>query len=239
MWLIFICMTWIFCEKIVPSLLFPAAVRPQTFWYSPGRVATAYSTDKYKYKISWVGQSTTPKGPVLAQKGPFGGPRGPRRAPGDLLLAQLPLADPSGWAVSISCAPASSKTSTALLGPPKGHRFGQKIPFGGPWGSPDIPYNPNGVPISQMPPIHQLPAVWNVICAYRDILSLHFSRKGPKRAILPWLLKFCGPILGQNCFQSEYRRVGCPDHRNGTPCSYIAITANLEPPSSRKWSKTG
>ena len=57
MWLIFICMTWIFCEKIVPSLLFPAAVRPQTFWYSPGRVATAYSTDKYKYKISWVGQS--------------------------------------------------------------------------------------------------------------------------------------------------------------------------------------
>merc|ERR1719397_2401936 len=90
-----------------------------------------------------------------------------------------------------------------------------------------------------MPPIHQLPAVWNVICAYRDILSLHFSRKGPKRAILPGLLKFCGPILGQNCFQSEYRRVGCPDHRNGTPCSYIAITANLEPPSSRKWSKTG
>ena len=54
-----------------------------------------------------------------------------------------------------------------------------------PWGSPDIPYNPNGVPTSQMPPIHQLPAVWNVICAYRDILSLHFSRKGPKRAILP------------------------------------------------------
>ena len=180
-----------------------------------------------------------PKGPVWASKGPFVGPRGPRRAPGGLILAQLPLADPSGWAVSISCAPASSKTSTALLGPPKGQHFGQKIPFGGPWGSPDIPYNPNGVPISQMPPIHQLPAVWNVICAYRDILGLHFSRKGPKRAILPWLLKFCGPILGQNCFQSEYRRVGCPDHRNGTPCSYIAITANLEPPSSRKWSKTG
>ena len=39
MWLIFICMTWIFCKKIVPSLLFPAAVRPQTFWYGPGRVA--------------------------------------------------------------------------------------------------------------------------------------------------------------------------------------------------------
>ena len=44
-------MTWIFCEKIVPSLLFPAAVRPQTFWYSPGRVATTYSTDKYKYQM--------------------------------------------------------------------------------------------------------------------------------------------------------------------------------------------
>ena len=43
-------MTWIFCKKIVPNLLFPAAVRPQTFWYGPGRVATAYSTDKYKYQ---------------------------------------------------------------------------------------------------------------------------------------------------------------------------------------------
>ena len=125
------------------------------------------------------------KRPVLGQKGPFGGPGGPWAAPRGLIWAQLPLADPSGRAVSISCAPASSKTSTALLGPPKGHRFGQKIPFGGPWGSPDIPYNPNGVPISQMPPIHQLPAVWNVICAYRDILGLHFSRKGPKRAFLP------------------------------------------------------
>ena len=62
MWLIFICMTWIFCKKIVPSLLFPAVVRPQTFWYSPGRVATAYSTDKYKYEISWVGQSTRSEG---------------------------------------------------------------------------------------------------------------------------------------------------------------------------------
>ena len=124
--------------------------------------------------------------------------------PRGLIWAQLPLADPSGWTVSISRAPASSTNSTALLGPPKGQHFRQKIPFGGPWCSPDIPYNPNEVPTRQMPPIHQLPAVWNVICAYRDILSLHFSRKGPKRVILPWLLlQFCGPILGQNCFQSE------------------------------------
>ena len=44
-------MTWIFCKKIVPNLLFPAAVRPQTFCNAPGRVATAYSTDKYKYRM--------------------------------------------------------------------------------------------------------------------------------------------------------------------------------------------
>ena len=48
----------IFWKKICPGLLFLAAVEAQTFYSRPGRVATAYSTDKYKYKSSWVGQST-------------------------------------------------------------------------------------------------------------------------------------------------------------------------------------
>ena len=52
-----------FTKKIRPSLHFLAAMEAQTFWYGPGRVATAYSTDKYKYqrmkiRLSWVGQST-------------------------------------------------------------------------------------------------------------------------------------------------------------------------------------
>ena len=52
-----------FWKKISPGLLFLAGVEAQTFCLRPGRVATAYSTDKYKCKmmkirVSWVGQST-------------------------------------------------------------------------------------------------------------------------------------------------------------------------------------
>ena len=56
-----------------------------------------------------------------------------------------------------------------------------------------------------MPPIHQPPAVWNVICAYRDILGLHFSRRDPKRTICPdfisfvvqyWAKKIFSPNIG-------------------------------------------
>ena len=33
--------------------------------------------------------------------------------------------------------------------------------------------------------------------------------------------------------------MGCPEHRSGIPCSSSTVIANLEPPSSRKRSKTG
>ena len=80
-----------------------------------------------------------PKGPVLAQKGPFGGPRGLRAAPVGLIWAKLPLAGPAGWVASIPCARAPQETSTALLGPPKGPVLAQIGPFrgpGGPWAAP-------------------------------------------------------------------------------------------------------
>ena len=35
-----------------------ADIPAQIFWYTLRRVTTAFSTDKYKYKISWVGHST-------------------------------------------------------------------------------------------------------------------------------------------------------------------------------------
>ena len=52
-----------FAKKIRSGLHFLAAVEAQSFCLNSGRVATAYSTDKYKCKImkirvSWVGQST-------------------------------------------------------------------------------------------------------------------------------------------------------------------------------------
>ena len=37
-------------KKNRPGLHFLAAMEAQTFWYGPGRVATTFSTDKYKYQ---------------------------------------------------------------------------------------------------------------------------------------------------------------------------------------------
>merc|ERR1711951_28488 len=62
----------------------------------------------------------TPRAPKRARFGlerPFWGPLA---APGGLILAQVPLVGPTGWAASISCARAPYETTTALLGPPKG-----------------------------------------------------------------------------------------------------------------------
>ena len=70
-----------------------------------------------------------PKGPVLAQKGPFGGPRGLRATPGGLICVKLPLAGPTGWAASIPCARSPQETTKALLGPV----FGPESHFWWPW----------------------------------------------------------------------------------------------------------
>ena len=52
-----------FEKKCSPGLDFLSTVKAQTFCRNSRRVATAYSTDKYKYqnmkiRVSWVGQST-------------------------------------------------------------------------------------------------------------------------------------------------------------------------------------
>ena len=62
---------------------------------------------------------------------------------------------------------------------------------------------------------------------------------GPKRAIWPRYLNFHGPILWGTFFCFKYRLVGCPEHRSGMPYSSSTVIAHLEPPSSRKRSKTG
>ena len=56
-----------FEKKCSPGLDFLSTVKAQTFCRNSGRVATAYSTDKYKYqnmkiRVSWVGQSSRGKG---------------------------------------------------------------------------------------------------------------------------------------------------------------------------------
>ena len=53
-------MTWIFYEEIVPSSLFPTAVRPRTFWYTPGKGCHRLLNWQIQItKVSWVGQSTS------------------------------------------------------------------------------------------------------------------------------------------------------------------------------------
>ena len=56
-------MTWIFYEEIVPRSLFPAAVRPRTFWYTPGKGCHRLLNWQIQITwISWVGQSTRQTG---------------------------------------------------------------------------------------------------------------------------------------------------------------------------------
>ena len=58
-WLIFMGMTWIFYEEIVPSSLFPTAVRPRPFWYTPWKGCHRLLNWQIQItKVSWVGQST-------------------------------------------------------------------------------------------------------------------------------------------------------------------------------------
>ena len=53
------------------------------------------------------------------------------------------------------------------------------------------------------------------------------------------ILKFPRPIFVRDIFFFKYRLVGCPEHRSGMPYSSSTVIAHLEPPSSRKRSKTG
>ena len=62
-WLIFMGMTWIFYQEIVPSSLFPTAVSPRTFWYTPGKGCHRLLNWQIQITwISWVGQSTRQTG---------------------------------------------------------------------------------------------------------------------------------------------------------------------------------
>ena len=51
--------------------------------------------------------------------------------------------------------------------------------------------------------------------------------------------KFPRPNFMRDIFCFKYRLVGCPEHRSGMPYSSSTVIAHLEPPSSRKRSKTG
>ena len=60
-----------------------------------------------------------------------------------------------------------------------------------------------------------------------------------KKGYLALIPKIPRPNFVRDNFFSEHRLVGCPEHRSGIPCSSSTVVAHLEPPSSRKRSKTG
>ena len=79
------------------------------------------------------------------------------------------------------------------------------------------------------------------------MLTTHFDLvSGPfwvprwlKKGYLALIPKIPRPNFVKGNFFSEHRLVGCPEHRNGMPYSSSTVIAHLEPPSSRKRSKTG
>ena len=60
-----------------------------------------------------------------------------------------------------------------------------------------------------------------------------------KKGYLALIPKIPRPNFVRDIFFFKYRLVGCPEHRSGMPYSSSTVIAHLEPPSSRKRSKTG
>ena len=87
------------------------------------------------HTLAWCRPSSGPpgaqKGPFLAQNVPFGGPRGPRRAPEDQIWSQLPSAAPPGLNSWLPHTVALYRPSSEPPGAPKGPVLAQNVSFGG------------------------------------------------------------------------------------------------------------
>ena len=87
------------------------------------------------HTLAWYrpssGSPGAPKGPVWAENVPFGGPRGPRRAPEDQIWSQLPPAAPPGLNSWLPHTLAWCWPSSGPPGAPKGPVLAQNVPFGG------------------------------------------------------------------------------------------------------------
>ena len=121
-------------------------------------------------------------------------------------------------------------------GGPNRARFGPKCPFWVPRRSSEGPGRPDLVPtapdwsawVGLMPTTH-----------FDLVLGPFWVPGGAKMGYLAPVPKFPRPNFVMDIFCFKYRLLGCPEHRSGIPCSSSTVIANLEPPSSRKRSKTG
>ena len=84
------------------------------------------------HTLAWYRASSGPpgtlKGPILALSAPFGGPRGPRRAPGDQIWSQLPPTGLNGLVLWLPHTLAWYRVSSGPPGTPKGHFWHLKGP---------------------------------------------------------------------------------------------------------------
>ena len=133
-------------EKIAKKQHFgPFSLKIRSFWGLFGTTGIPISSTKciwvVRIHITPLGPLTDlyctpgpPKGPVLAPKGPFGGPTGLRKAPADQIWSQLPQIGLTGlesWLPhTLTWYPASSGPPRS----PKGPVLAPKDPFGGPRG---------------------------------------------------------------------------------------------------------
>ena len=88
------------------------------------------------HTLAWYQASSGPpgtlKGPMLALSAPFGGPRGPRRVPGDQIWSKLPPTGLTGLVLWLPHTLAWYQDSSGPPGTPKGHFWllrGSKIMF--------------------------------------------------------------------------------------------------------------
>ena len=166
--------------------------------------------------MAWYRASSGPpgtlKGPVLAQSAPFGGPRGPRRAPRDQIWSQLPLIGLTGLELWL---PHTLAWYLAFSGPPetpKGPVLGISFPFGGSRG----PQKATGDQIWSQLPLIGLTGLESWL---QHTLARYRASSGPPNGPVLALSAPFGPKRAQ-CGTKihlifEYRHVGCPDRRNG------------------------
>ena len=173
------------------------------------------------------------KGLGLAPKGPFGGPRGPRRAVGSQIWSQLPPIGPSesdSW---------STHTATWYRAPsgPKGALKGLVLALKGPFGGPRGPWRAKVDQIWSQ--LHLWGLQWFKIWSpntFPDIRLLE-GTKGPNKNYLDPIPKLPRPNFFGNSFCSKYRLVGCPDRHSRMPGSSSTVITHMELPSLRKQAK--
>ena len=175
--------------------------------------------------------SRATKRAIRARNEPFWGPRRSSEGPGCPDL--VPTA--SHWPVWVGVMVTTHfDLVSAPSGPPgtlKGPVSARNAPFGVLGGSRGARFGPDCPRLVRLGWTH----AHHTLCLGIGPL---LGPRGAKKGYLALIPKFPRPNFVRDIFFFKYRLVGCPEHRSGMPYSSSTVIAHLEPPSSRKRSKT-